>query len=166
MDLNFTVSLTDIGFGLDVSGNSESERQEILDFLVSVDESMADAEFTRNLVYRLVEDYSHDVEVRGDELMTVPGIQESRQVTFAQLYRGLSYMDEDKLIALMANAMIVRRERDAVASLSLDTACLCGHTLNYHDSLKQGACDVVYVDTNAVCGCMGFYPEENKGAHE
>lgn len=114
MNLSFNISLTDIAVGLETLDGDKDERQELMDFLLSVDESVSDAEFTRNLVYRLAEDYSHDVEVRGDELMTVPGIQESRQVTFAQLYESLSYMGEDKLIALMANAIMVKRERQSV----------------------------------------------------
>lgn len=142
MDLNFTVSLTDIGLGLDISGGSESERQEILDFLVSVDESMADAEFTRNLLYRLVEDYSHDVEVRGWEPVALP---EERATTFGQLYETLSHMDEDKLIALVANAMMVRRERERELEARL---CRCGHERDRHKSknplLAPDSCSVVY----------------------
>ena len=124
MNLNFTVSLDDIGIGLDLSGNSESERQEVMDFLVSVDENMADMDFSCSLIYRLAVEVSHEAEAHAADLVTV--LPDGTHTTFGSLYELLSYMPEDKLIALMANAMMVRRERDAIASLSLDTACLCG----------------------------------------
>lgn len=197
MDLNFTVNLTDIGIGLDVSGNSESEREEIMDFLVSVDQSMADADFTHNLIYRLSESLAEESEVRAWEPVALP---EERATTFGQLYETLSHMPEDKLIALMANAMMVKREREAVAAAhavlcescehpmgvhnmvclpgltgschacteaakgAKSAVCVCGHSLNYHDSLKRlSACTLTSIQDQMgtiPCPCEGFEERE------
>ena len=131
MHLNFTVSLTDIGIGLDVSGNSESERQEIMDFLVSVDEGMADADFTRNLIYRLAVSLSQDTE--ADDWETVTVRPDGTSTTFGALYEPLSYMSEDKLIALMANAITVSRERDAAVAMNAAPCDVCGHRWGVHN---------------------------------
>ncbi len=112
MNLSFNVSLTDIAVGLETLDGGEDERQEVMDFLLSVDESMADAEFTRNLIYKLADNLSHYSEARGWEKVTILG--ERQQVKFSNLYKSLSYLDEDKIIALMANAIMVKRERQSV----------------------------------------------------
>ena len=173
MDLNFTVSLTDIGIGLELSGDSESERQEVMDFLVHVDESVADADFTHDLIYRLVLSIAEDSEVRGWKPVALP---EGRATTFSQLYETLSHMPEDELIALVANAMMVKREREAEAAervaveavrrieeLEKEAAkfcAICGHTLKYHDSLKRlSACTLTSIKDEAgsiPCPCEGF----------
>ena len=156
MDLNFTVSLEDIGIGLELSGNSESERQEVMDFLVHVDESVADYEFSQELIYRLVLSIAEDSEVRGWKPVALP---EGRATTFSQLYETLSHMPEDELIALVANAMMVKRERESKERNTCDV-CVCGHTLNYHDSLKRlSACTLTSIkdETGSIpCPCEGF----------
>lgn len=113
MYLNFTVSLTDIGIGLELSGNSESERQEVMDFLLDVDESVADYEFSQELIIRLATSFAEDSEVRGGYLVTLPSGFGDREVSFNQLCAGLSHLDEDKLIALLGNAVVVKRERES-----------------------------------------------------
>lgn len=154
MNLNFTVSLADIAIGLDVSGNSESEREEIMDFLVSVDEDMADSDFTCNLIYRLAEDLSQDTEAHDSETVTIPDGFGDKRVTFSQLYEGLSYLDEDKLIALLANAMKVSRERDAEAARNAAPCDVCGHPWGAHN----------YVCLPGLTGSCHACTEEAKGA--
>lgn len=65
MNLSFNVSLTDIAVGLETLDGGEDERQEIMDFLLSVDESASDTDFSRELVYRLAENFTHTSEGFG-----------------------------------------------------------------------------------------------------
>lgn len=81
----------------------------VLEFITDVDEAVADAGFTHDLIYRLSVSLSEESEARGWEKVTILG--EGQQVKFSNLYESLSYLDEDKIIALMANAMMVKRER-------------------------------------------------------
>lgn len=147
MNLNFTINLTDIGVGLETIGTRESERQEILDFLVSVDETMADADFTHNLIYQLTVSLTEDVEVRDGDLLTIPGVQEGRQISFSQLYEGLSHMPEDNLIALLANAMMAKRNRDSLAAALAELCVECEHPMGVHNT----PCEVGGYDNCQAC---------------
>lgn len=154
MNLNFTVSLEDIGIGLELSGNSESERQEVMDFLVHVDESVADYEFSQELIYRLVLSIAEDSEVRGWKPVALP---EGRAATFSQLYETLSHMPEDELIALVANAMMVKREREAEAVKDEPVMCArpgCGHSERVHALGGQAPCLA-----GSLCACPMFKVE-------
>lgn len=157
MKFRFEVGLDDIGIGLDMMSNSDEEREEVLDFITHLDESMADADFTHNLIYRLSVAISHDTEVRGWEPVALP---EARATTFAQLYEALSYMDEDELISLMANATMVRRERDSVAAANAVLCEACEHPMGVHNM-------VCLPGLTGCCHACDEGPCEYKeGAHE
>lgn len=148
MNLNFTVSLEDIGIGLELSGNSESERQEVMDFLVHVDESVADYEFSQELIYRLVLSIAEDSEVRGWKPVALP---EGRDATFSQLYETLSHMPEDELIALVANAMMVKREREREIEAVKDEPVMCARCTGCGHSERVHA-----LGGQTPCPCEGF----------
>lgn len=115
MDLNFTVSLTDIGIGLELSGNSESERQEVMDFLVHVDESVADHGFSQELIYRLAENFTHDSEGFAYKNVALKGEQSGITALYKSLSsvaEDLSHVDEEHLIVLMTDAIFRKRERE------------------------------------------------------
>lgn len=113
MNLSFNVRLADISTGLDLTlTNHPDEQEEITEFITTLDGLVDDLEFSRNLIYKLADNLSHYSEARGWEKVTILG--ESQQVKFSNLYESLSYLDEDKIIALMANAIMVKRERQSV----------------------------------------------------
>lgn len=116
MNLNFEISLEDIGIGLELSGNSESERQEVMDFLVHVDESVADYEFSQELIIRLATSFAED----GGEKFAYQKavVQHGTQyvkLPMPSLAESLSHLDEDQLIVLLANAVFMKREREEEA---------------------------------------------------
>lgn len=53
MKLSFEVSLSDLATAIEYQDGSDSERQEVMDFLVTADECMADYVFSQELIYRL-----------------------------------------------------------------------------------------------------------------
>lgn len=115
MNLNFEVSLEDIGIGLELSGDSESERQEVMDFLVHVDESMADYGFSQELIYRLAENFSHSTEGYAYRNMALKSEQSGVTALYKTLptvAEDLSHVDEEHLIVLMADAIFRKRERE------------------------------------------------------
>lgn len=142
MKLSFEVSLSDLATAIEYQDGSDSERQEVMDFLVTVDECMADYVFSQELIYRLSVSLAEESEDRGWQPVTLP---EGGATTFSRLYETLTHMPEGELIALMANAMMVSRERalseakakvDQVMEdfsswekskpLPLSTECVCG----------------------------------------
>lgn len=167
MDLNFTVSLTDIGIGLELSGDSESERQEVMDFLVHVDESVADHGFSRELIYRLAENFTHDSEGFAYKNVALKGEQSGITALYKSLSsvaEDLSHVDEEHLIVLMTDAIFRKRERERESKeRNTCDVCVCGHTLNYHDSLKRlSACTLTSIKDEAgsiPCPCEGFEKE-------
>lgn len=90
-------------------------QDDVMDFLIGVDAFVADYDFTRELVVRLATDLAGEVGTHASEVVTIPDGFGDKRVTFSQLYEGLSYLDEDTLIALLANAVTIKRERDAEA---------------------------------------------------
>ena len=131
MHLSFNVNLNAVGTGLDLSlTNHPDEQEEITEFIATLVGLVDDLDFSRNLIYKLADNLSHYSEARGWEKVTILG--ERQQVKFSNLYESLSYLDEDKIIALMANAIMVKRERQSVEEeqdelepLSV-IACQCG----------------------------------------
>lgn len=116
MNLDFTISLTDIGIGLDVSGNSESERREIMDFLLDVDCGMADVDWSVNLITELSVSTAQDMESEGfmDSSilvnMPVPGLPDGTgtvpmAVKVADLVRAMAEQAPHLVIQIMAEAL-------------------------------------------------------------
>lgn len=114
MNLSFNISLTDIADGLETLDGGKDERQELMDFLISVDGSVSDADFSRELIYRLAEDFTFVSEGFGKANVSLKG---KGGVTFMhktlpKLAEDLSYVDEEHLIVLMADAIFRKRERE------------------------------------------------------
>lgn len=116
MNLDFTISLTDIGIGLDVSGNSESERREIMDFLLDVDHGMADVDWSVNLITELSVSTAQDMESEGfmdsSILVNMPvlGLPDGtrtvrRAVKVADLVRAMAEQTPHLVIQIMAEAL-------------------------------------------------------------
>lgn len=136
-------------------------RNEVLEFVTDVDAAVAETEFTHDLIYRLSGSISEESEVRGDDLLTVPGVQEGRKVSFIQLYEGLSHMPEEILIALLANAMMVKRDREAEAARNALICQVCEHPAGVHNEpclpglvISCHACsEAAKANVGGPCGC-------------
>lgn len=219
MNLNFEISLADLGVAIEYGGNSESERQEIMDFLIDVDRGMADLDWSVDLISALAISTAEDMEATDFKETTVmvnmplpvPGLPEGAvnvpmAVKVPDLVQGLADQTPHLVVQIMANALFVQREAAAKAaeqedppctrcgcprelhrvnvggertgcfdhdscdewkqdkSLPLSTVCVCGHTLNYHDSLKAKRCTInVHVDedhSTESCECEGFEEDQ------
>jgi hypothetical protein len=114
VNLRFNVSLTDIAVGLETLDGGKDEQQELMDFLISVGGSVSDADFSRELIYRLAEDFTFVSEGFGQANISLKGKGGVTSIhkTLPKLAEDLSYVDEEHLIVLMADAIFRKRERE------------------------------------------------------
>lgn len=142
---------------------AENDQDEILDLITYLDEVVAEEDFTRDLIYRLSVSLAEESEVRGWQSVALP---EGGATTFSRLYETLSHMPEGELITLMANAMMVRRDREAEEAakpLPLATVCVCGHNLNWHEESHGPDKGCIANPTTGVdCECAAFLARDGE----
>lgn len=114
--LSVDVSLSDVALAIEYSGNSESERREIMDFLLDVDRGMADVDWSVNLITELSVSTAQDMESEGfmDSSilvnMPVPGLPDGTgtvpmAVKVADLVRAMAEQTPHLVIQIMAEAL-------------------------------------------------------------
>lgn len=114
--LSVDVSLSDVALAIEYSGNSESERREIMDFLLDVDRGMADVDWSVNLITELSVSTAQDMESEGfmDSSilvnMPVPGLPDGTRtvpmaVKVADLARAMAEQTPHLVIQIMAEAL-------------------------------------------------------------
>lgn len=114
--LSVDVSLSDVALAIEYSGNSESERREIMDFLLDVDHGMADVDWSVNLITELSVSTAQDMESEGfmdsSILVNMPvlGLPDGtrtvrRAVKVADLVRAMAEQTPHLVIQIMAEAL-------------------------------------------------------------
>ena len=114
--LSVDVSLSDVALAMEYSGNSESERREIMDFLLDVDHGMADVDWSVNLITELSVSTAQDMESEGfmdsSILVNMPvlGLPDGtrtvrRAVKVADLVRAMAEQTPHLVIQIMAEAL-------------------------------------------------------------
>lgn len=114
--LSVDVSLSDVALAIEYSGNSESERREIMDFLLNVDCGMADVDWSVNLITELSVNTAQDMESEGfmdsSILVNMPvlGLPDGtrtvrRAVKVADLVRAMAEQTPHLVIQIMAEAL-------------------------------------------------------------
>ncbi len=114
--LSVDVSLSDVALAIEYSGNSESERREIMDFLLDVDRGMADVDWSVNLITELSVSTAQDMESEGfmdsSILVNMPvlGLPDGtrtvrRAVKVADLVRAMAEQTPHLVIQIMAEAL-------------------------------------------------------------
>ena len=114
--LSVDVSLSDVALAIEYSGNSESERREIMDFLLDVDHGMADVDWSVNLITELSVSTEQDMESEGfmdsSILVNMPvlGLPDGtrtvrRAVKVADLVRAMAEQTPHLVIQIMAEAL-------------------------------------------------------------
>lgn len=170
MRISFNVSREDVAASI----MSTEDRQEVMDLLVQVDEYASDYEFSQELIIRLATSFAEE---GGGFSVPKVGITMKGQVELVKdlphLAEDLASVDEEYLIALLANAVAIRRDRadkeartlvkQAIEDFEkwkpkpLATVCVCGHTLNWHKAanplLNPDSCTIVH------CKCSKFKEE-------
>lgn len=86
--------------------------------------------------------------------------------TLPKLAEDLSYVDEEHLIVLMADAIFRKREREfergsrkALESMPANIMCQCGHTRGWHeeDYGAERGC-MADPESGTPCACREFTP--------
>lgn len=124
--LSVDVSLSDVALAIEHSGNSESERREIMDFLLGVDRGMADVDWSVNLITELSVSTAQDMESEGfmDSSilvnMPVPGLPDGTRtvpmaVKVADLVRAMAEQTPHLMIQIMAEALHTQVQNTAEA---------------------------------------------------
>lgn len=124
--LSVDVSLSDVALAIEHSGNSESERREIMDFLLGVDRGMADVDWSVNLITELSVSTAQDMESEGfmDSSilvnMPVPGLPDGTRtvpmaVKVADLVRAMVEQTPHLMIQIMAEALHTQVQNTAEA---------------------------------------------------
>ncbi len=114
--LSVDISLSDVALAIEYSGNSESERREIMDFLLDVDRGMADVDWSVNLITELSVSTAQDMESEGfmdsSILVNMPvlGLPDGtrtvrRAVKVADLVRAMAEQTPHLVIQIMAEAL-------------------------------------------------------------
>ncbi len=116
--LSVDVSLSDVALAIEYSGNSESERREIMDFLLNVDCGMADVDWSVNLITELSVNTAQDMESEGfmdssilvNMPLPVTGMPDGTRtepmaVKVADLVRAMAEQTPHLVIQIMAEAL-------------------------------------------------------------
>lgn len=145
--LSVDVSLSDVAMAIEYSGNSESERREIMDFLLDVDRGMADVDWSVNLITELSVSTAQDMESEGfmdssilvNMPLPVPGlpdgtVTEPMAVKVADLVRAMAEQTPHLVIQIMAEALHtqVRNTAKAEAERAAEVCGNCGHIRTHH----------------------------------
>lgn len=163
--LSVDVSLSDVALAIEYSGNSESERREIMDFLLDVDRGMADVDWSVDLITELSVSTAQDMESEGfmdssilvNMPLPVPGLPDGTvtvpmAVKVADLVRAMAEQTPHLVIQIMAEALHtqVRNTAKAKAERAAEVCGNCAHTRGHHyeaDSDFYEACQ----DTHCMC---------------
>lgn len=126
--LSVDVSLSDVALAIEYSGNSESERREIMDFLLDVDRGMADVDWSVNLITELSVSTAQDMESEGfmdssilvNMPLPVPGLPDgtrtvSMAVKVADLVKAMAEQTPHLVIQIMAEALHTQVQNTAKA---------------------------------------------------
>lgn len=124
--LSVDVSLSDVALAIEYSGNSESERREIMDFLLDVDRGMADVDWSVDLITELSVSTAQDMESEGfmdsSILVNMPvlGLPDGtrtvrRAVKVADLVRAMAEQTPHLVIQIMAEALHTQVQNTAKA---------------------------------------------------
>lgn len=159
--LSVDISLSDVALAIEYSGNSESERREIMDFLIDVDRGMADVDWSVDLITELVVSTAQDMEAEGflessilvNMPLPVPGLPDGTvtvpmAVKVADLVQALAAQTPHLVLQVMAEAL----HRQTLAAAKTDDMKLydvcggCGHTRVIHDD-SEDECG----DHNCMC---------------
>lgn len=128
--LSVDISLSDVALAIEYSGNSESERREIMDFLVDVDRDMADVDWSVDLITELVVSTAQDMEAEGflesSILVNMPPpvpelsdgtVAVPMSVKVADLVQALAAQTPHLVLQVMAEAL----HRQSLAACAGDT---------------------------------------------
>lgn len=148
VSINVDLSLSDIGSVIEFAANSDSERREVLDFVLDVDQFMADVHWSLDLVAELansVAQESIDGEFRKTSIpvpteLPVPGDPEKVvtvpvHITVPNLAKALAAIDPEMAVQIYAESQELRKQELAkIERAKAAVECVgCGHTYGEHD---------------------------------
>lgn len=140
MKVPVLVDVSDLSYTM----GSMNEREEVLKFVTELDMSMADVDFTLELIRRLADSLTEDLEEETAEIKTSVPTEILKHGTFVEIrqtiplsavIRALSEQDPYVLVYTLAKASQLQAEKDMDAPLS----CECGHPRGVHNR-QDGLC--------------------------
>lgn len=163
--LSVDVSLSDVALAIQYSGNSESERQEVMDFLIDVDRGMADVDWSTRLVSHLAESLRQELDtddwgsakILVETDLAVPGLPDGTvtvpvAIPVERIARALAVQTPHLAVAILGEAVFLREAADekVKAQRAAEVCGNCAHTRGHHyeaDSDFYEACQ----DTHCMC---------------
>jgi hypothetical protein len=139
VSLNMNLSLDDIAIALDMTSNSKSECQEVMDFVLGVDQSMCDVDWTVELVSRLAISVAEDVQPDGfaDAALRVfhkiSDLAHLEGATHSQIITALADEDSYLIIQIMADVLAVQRREAEKARRRSELCLVCQHPMFMHN---------------------------------
>lgn len=178
--LSVDVSLSDVALAIEYSGNSESERQEIMDFLIDVDRGMADVDWSTRLVEHLAKSLAQEIDtdewrsakVVVETDLPVPGLPDGAvtvpvAIPVERVARALAVQTPHLAVAILGESVALREATDekVKAQRAAEVCGGCGHTRLTHDGSEDGCSDSHCLCTRFRKNCTLATCQHPMGAH-
>lgn len=148
VSISVDLNLDDISSVIDFLGNSESERREVLDFVLDVDRGMCDVHWSLDLITELATSLAQetiDGEFRKIKIPVPMDTEYAKHkmistaiIPLPNLVKALSAIDPELVVQIYAESQELRKQELAkIEQAKAAVECVgCGHTYSEHD----GAC--------------------------
>lgn len=178
--LSVDIDLDDVAMAIEYSGSSESERQEIMDFLIDVDRSMADVDWSTRLVSHLAESLRQELDtddwgsakILVETDLAVPGLPDGTvtvpvAIPVERIARALAVQTPHLAVAILGEAVFLREAADEKTKAQQDAEVCggCGHTRRIHDDSEDGCGDSHCLCTRFRKNCTLATCQHPMGAH-
>lgn len=176
--LSVDIDLDDVAQA--ISYATSRDRNDIADFVIDVDQSMADADWSTRLVERLAVSLAQEFDGDGwdsasivvETDLTVPGLPDGTvtvpmAIPVERIVRALAAQTPSAGVTILGKAVALRQDEASKTKAQQDSEVCggCGHTRRIHDDSEDGCGDSHCLCTRFRKNCTLATCQHPMGAH-